>query len=140
MTISFAAGCVHRRKRALLFAESFISFMEESTMRISRRRLLAGSFALAGVLGCGMLDQDLGHDARAVSAPIGQTIWLQATNNNGYVSARTDQTDKPLEAIATQVRAGEAFDVVDAGNGLIALRAHDNSAYVSARFDELIAS
>src|SRR6185437_8985486 len=104
--------------------------MEESAMRVSRRRLLAGSLALAGALGVSLpftLQQ-----ADAASAPIGQTIWLQATNNNNYVSARIDQSNTPLEALVTQVQAWEEFDVVDAGNGLIALRAHANNNYVSA--------
>jgi hypothetical protein len=69
-------------------------------------------------------------------APIGHTIWLQTTNNNNYVSARTDQTNTPLDANVTQVQAWEEFDVVDAGNGLIALRAHANNNYVSARIDQ----
>jgi len=103
-------------------------------MRVSRRRLLAGSLALAGALGVSLpftLQQ-----ADAASAPIGQTIWLQATNNNNYVSARIDQSNTPLEALVTQVQAWEEFDVVDAGNGLIALRAHANNNYVSARIDQ----
>jgi hypothetical protein len=41
-----------------------------------------------------------------------------------------------LEAIAAQVQAWEEFDVIDAGNGLIALRAHANNNYVSARIDQ----
>jgi DNA-binding transcriptional regulator YiaG len=69
-------------------------------------------------------------------APVGSTIWLQATNNNNYVSARADQTNTPLNASATQVQAWEEFDVVDAGNGLIALRSHANNDYVSARIDQ----
>jgi hypothetical protein len=102
-------------------------------MRVSRRRLLAGSFALAGALG--ISPQIMFQRVYAASAPIGQTIWLQATNNNTYVSARTDQTNTPLDAIATQVQGWEEFDVVDAGNGLIALRAHANNNYVSARIN-----
>jgi hypothetical protein len=69
-------------------------------------------------------------------APIGHTIWFQTTNNHNYVSARIDQTNTPLEALVTQVQAWEEFDVVDAGNGLIALRAHANNNYVSARKDQ----
>jgi glucosylceramidase len=69
-------------------------------------------------------------------APVGSTIWLQATNNNNYVSARTDQSNAPLDTSATQVQAWEEFDVVDAGNGLIALRAHANNNYVSTRIDQ----
>src|SRR5579859_371700 len=108
--------------------------MEESTMRVSRRRLLTGSVALAGALG--VSPPLLSQYVYAASAPIGQTIWLQATNNNNYVSARIDQSNTPLEALVTQVQAWEQFDVVDAGNGLIALRAHANNNYVSARIDQ----
>ncbi|GHO58379.1 hypothetical protein [Ktedonobacter robiniae] len=68
--------------------------------------------------------------------PIGKTIWLQATNNNNYVSAHTDQTNTPLQATATQVQGWEQFDVVDAGNGLIALLSHANNNYVSARISQ----
>ncbi|GHO65182.1 hypothetical protein KSC_040740 [Ktedonobacter sp. SOSP1-52] len=68
--------------------------------------------------------------------PVGHTIWLKTTNNNNYVSARTDQTNTPLDANVTQVQAWEEFDVIDAGNGLIALRAHANNNYVSARKDQ----
>jgi hypothetical protein len=68
--------------------------------------------------------------------PVGHTIWLQTTNNNRYVSARIDQTNTPLAALVTQVQAWEEFDVVDAGNGLIALRAHANNNYVSARLSQ----
>jgi hypothetical protein len=69
------------------------------------------------------------------SAPIGKTIWLKAYTGN-YVSARTDQTNTPLDANVTQVQAWEEFDVSDAGNGLIALNAHANGNYVSARTDQ----
>ncbi|MDQ2713820.1 MAG: family 16 glycosylhydrolase [Chloroflexota bacterium] len=69
-------------------------------------------------------------------APIGETIWLKATNNNKYVSARIDQANNPLEAYASQVLAWEEFDVVDAGNGTIALRSRANNAYVSTRINQ----
>ncbi|GER90093.1 glucosylceramidase [Dictyobacter vulcani] len=69
-------------------------------------------------------------------APVGKTIWLRATNNNNYVSTRIDQTNSPLNASATQVQAWEEFDVIDAGNGQIALLAHANNDYVSARTDQ----
>ncbi|GCE24139.1 glycoside hydrolase family 30 beta sandwich domain-containing protein [Dictyobacter kobayashii] len=68
-------------------------------------------------------------------APIGKTIWLNATNGN-YVSARIDQSNNPLNASATQVQAWEEFDVIDAGNGLIALKSHANGDYVSTRIDQ----
>ncbi|GHO70118.1 hypothetical protein KSC_090100 [Ktedonobacter sp. SOSP1-52] len=104
-------------------------------MRVSRRRFLAGSVAMAGALG--MLPEAIGqHAIYAASAPIGQTIWLQATNNNNFVSARNNQTNTPLQATSTQVQTWEEFDVVDAGNGLIALRSHANNNYVSARISQ----
>lgn len=64
-------------------------------------------------------------------APIGQTIWLKASNGL-YASARTDQTNAPLDASAAQAQAWEEFTVIDAGNGLIALQAVANGDYVSA--------
>lgn len=69
-------------------------------------------------------------------APIGKTIWLQTTNNHNYVSARANQTNAPLNASATQVQAWEEFDVIDAGNGFIALKAHANGNYVSVKIDQ----
>ena len=102
-------------------------------MKFSRR---SSFFVMAGALGVlmqGKLPQVFA--AANVGAPVGQTIWLRTTNNNNYVSARTDQTNTPLEAIVNQVQGWEQFDVVDAGNGLIALRAHANGNYVSARIN-----
>ena len=64
-------------------------------------------------------------------APIGETIWLKASNGL-YASARTDQTSSPLDASATTPQAWEEYTVVDAGNGLIALKAVANGLYVSA--------
>ncbi|HET8846420.1 MAG TPA: hypothetical protein VFN35_33465 [Ktedonobacteraceae bacterium] len=108
-------------------------------MTFSRRirfTLLASLLLLAGVLG-GVIIQGKSSPVHAASgAPVGQTIWLVTTNNYKYVSARTDQTNTPLNASATQVQAWEEFDVVDAGGGLIALRAHANSNYVSARISQ----
>jgi hypothetical protein len=77
-----------------------------------------------------------GSGSGGSGAPVGHIIWLKTTNNNNYVSARTDQTNTPLDANVTQVQAWEEFDVIDAGNGLIALRAHANNNYVSARKDQ----
>ncbi|GLV55419.1 hypothetical protein KDH_22630 [Dictyobacter sp. S3.2.2.5] len=68
-------------------------------------------------------------------APVGKTIWLKATNGN-YVSARIDQSNNPLEAMVTQVQAWEEYDVIDAGNGLIALKSHANGDYASTRIDQ----
>ncbi|HLZ63336.1 MAG TPA: hypothetical protein VKR06_40905 [Ktedonosporobacter sp.] len=107
-------------------------------MRFSWRHrftLFAGMLVLASALGA--LTQGRFSQAHAAAgAPVGQAIWLQTTNNNNYVSTRMDQTNAPLEAIATQVQAWEEFDVVDAGNGLIALRSHANNNYVSTRIDQ----
>ena len=102
-------------------------------MKVSQRRLFAGSIALAGALG--ISTPFTFQQAKAASAPIGQTIWLQATNHY-YVRARTDQTNTPLEALVTQVQAWKEFDVVDTSNGLIALRAHADNKHVSARIDQ----
>lgn len=71
-------------------------------------------------------------DAVPSAAPIGATISLKASNGL-YVSARNapDGT-APLEAVASVVDTWEKFTVVDAGNGMIALRALANGKYVSA--------
>jgi hypothetical protein len=98
--------------------------------------LLTSALVLGGALGSGLFShQSIAHAAPS-GAPIGQVIWLQATNNGQYVSVRTDQANTPLDAMVGQVQAWEEFDVVDAGNGLIALRAHANWNYVSARVDQ----
>ena len=72
--------------------------------------------------------------ARHAAAPLGQNIWLRANANNLYVSA--DQNLANVQLIANRTTAGgtgswETFTVVDAGGGLIALRA-SNGMYVSA--------
>jgi hypothetical protein len=104
-------------------------------LRRFRFILLSGILilVLGGVVG-GVFIHSL--HAHAAGTPIGQTIWLKATNNSNYVSARTDQTNTPLDAMAGQVQAWEEFTVVDAGNGLIALKALANNNYVSARTDQ----
>ncbi len=106
-------------------------------MKLSRRHFLTGSLAVAGILGVWPeMSAQRVFAAPANGAPIGQTIWLQTTNNHNYVSTRIDQTNNPLQATVTQVQAWEEFDVIDAGNGLIALRSHANNNYVSARIDQ----
>ena len=99
-------------------------------MLFSRRTcctIFASVLVLASILGGTLILHFTSLQARAASnAPLGQTIWLVTTNNNQYVSARTDQTNAPLDASVTQVQGWEQFDVVDAGNGYIALRAHAN--------------
>ena len=69
------------------------------------------------------------------SAPIGQTIWLKASNGN-YASARIDQTNNPVQCTATTPQAWEEYTVVDEGNGLIALQSVANGEYLSARLDQ----
>ena len=69
--------------------------------------------------------------ARSAAAPLGQTIWLRASANGQYVSA--DQNLANTQLVANRATPGgwEFFTVVDAGGGLIALRA-SNGMYVSA--------
>ena len=70
----------------------------------------------------------------ASSAPVGQTIWLKASNDS-YVSAWQSDPNTPLEARSLHVQAWEEFQVIDAGEGYIALKANANGNYVSARND-----
>lgn len=65
------------------------------------------------------------------AAPLGQTIWLRANANNQYVSADQNLANTQLIANRPSVQGWEQFTVVDAGGGLIALRA-SNGMYVSA--------
>ncbi len=105
-------------------------------MAFSRRRLIARGITAAGALGALPLVSFFQAKAAVVnSIPIGKTIWLQTTNNNEYVSTRTDQTNSPLEAIVMQMQGWEQFVVVDAGGGKVALRSLANNLYVSARSD-----
>ncbi|WP_075207634.1 family 16 glycosylhydrolase [Archangium violaceum] len=72
-----------------------------------------------------------GMDADA--APVGQTIWLKACATQQYVSA--DQNlgaTAPLVANRTTVQGWEQYQVIDAGGGLIALRASESGLFVSA--------
>jgi beta-glucanase (GH16 family) len=69
--------------------------------------------------------------ARKPLAPLGQTIWLRANANNLYVSADQNLANVQLIANRTTPQGWEMFTVVDAGGGLIALRA-SNGLYVSA--------
>ena len=68
----------------------------------------------------------------ASTAPVGHTIWLKASNGS-YVSAWQNDPNSPLEARSPQVQAWEEFQVMDAGEGYIALKANANGNYVSAR-------
>lgn len=65
--------------------------------------------------------------------PIGKTIWLKSNANNKYVTARKTTTNSPLGAIASSVESWELYDVIDAGDGFIALRSKANNNYVLAR-------
>ena len=67
----------------------------------------------------------------ALAAPLGQTIWLRANANNLYVSADQNLANVQLIANRTTPQGWEMFTIVDAGGGLIALRA-SNGKYVSA--------
>lgn len=63
----------------------------------------------------------------AVSAPIGQTIWLRGSNNQ-YVSSENGTV--PMRCNRTAIGGWEQFTVVDAGGGKIALRSQNK--YVSS--------
>jgi hypothetical protein len=65
------------------------------------------------------------------AAPLGQNIWLRANANNLYVSADQGLANVQLVANRTSAGAWETFTVVDAGGGLVELRA-SNGRYVSA--------
>ncbi len=81
-----------------------------------------------------MIGLTAASQAAPASAPLNQVIWLRANANNQYVSA--DQNLPNVQLIANRPSAGtaggwESFTVVDAGGGLIALRA-SNGRYVAA--------
>ena len=67
----------------------------------------------------------------ATTAPVGHTIWLKASNGS-YVSAWQSDPNGPLEARSPHIQAWEEFQVIDAGEGYIALKANANGNYVSA--------
>ncbi len=89
---------------------------------------VAGSLAL--LLGL-MLGLIAAAPTRSAAAPLGQTIWLRANANNQYVSADQNLPNTQLVANRPSPSGWEMFTVVDAGGGLIALRA-SNGMYVSA--------
>jgi hypothetical protein len=68
---------------------------------------------------------------RNSAAPLGQNIWLRATSNGLYVSADQNLANTQLVANRTTPQGWETFTIVDAGGGLVALRA-SNGLYVSA--------
>ena len=78
-------------------------------MKVSRRQLLAGSIALAGALG--VSTPFTFQQVDAASVPLGQTTWLQTTNNYTYVSARTDPTNTPfVKAFMEESLYAHCFD------------------------------
>ncbi|MFC4031671.1 xylosidase [Streptomyces polygonati] len=68
----------------------------------------------------------------------GQVVSLRAGVNNDYVTAENGGA-AALIANRTAIGVWEQFDLLDAGNGGIALRAHANSRYVTAGSSPLIA-
>jgi hypothetical protein len=66
-------------------------------------------------------------------------ISLRAHANSMYVCADTTGTS-PLIANRTAIGQWETFDMLDQGNGNIALRSHANNLYVTAGTNPLIAS
>lgn len=69
--------------------------------------------------------------ASTSSVPIGKSIWLRASVIQNYIAAWGSSSNKDLRAQTLVVEVWEVFDVVDAGNGKVALRAY-NGKYVSA--------
>lgn len=66
-------------------------------------------------------------------APINQTIYLKASNGK-YVKIDPNNTNFPLLATSEASNwASTKFQVIDAGNGKIALKSVSNGKYVSAR-------
>jgi len=71
--------------------------------------------------------------ATHAAAPVGQTIWLKASATNRYVSADINRASyAPLVADRTAVGSFERFQVIDAGNGLIAFKSVGTGLFVSA--------
>lgn len=65
------------------------------------------------------------------TAPVGSVIWLLAAANNYYVSARFQDPGRPVYATSVHVSDWEFFEVIDVGNGNIALRETVYGNYVS---------
>jgi hypothetical protein len=66
-----------------------------------------------------------------MAAPLGQNVWLRANANSQYVSADQNLANVQLVANRASASGWEVFTVVDAGGGLVELRA-SNGMYVSA--------
>ena len=62
--------------------------------------------------------------------PIGQTVWLKAQVNDKFVGAPSDAA--PLLANGDQLGVEAQYQVVEAGNGKVALRNLKNGKYVAA--------
>jgi hypothetical protein len=71
-----------------------------------------------------------GGTTTSTSAPIGSTIWLKASNGK-YVCSEIRTTNAPLEADRNAAVTWEQFQVIDAGDDMIALIAY-NGNYVCA--------
>ncbi len=103
--------------------------MRKTMFTQAHRKLQAiGSLALLLSLMLGLM---AASPARQMAAPLGQTIWLRANANNLYVSADQNLANVQLIANRTAPQGWEMFTVVDAGGGLVALRA-SNGRYVWA--------
>ncbi|MDY7224753.1 family 16 glycosylhydrolase [Hyalangium rubrum] len=69
----------------------------------------------------------------AVAAPIGQTIWLKSCLTQKFVSADGNLgANAPLVADRAAAAGWEQFQIIDGGNGTIALRVAETQKYVSA--------
>jgi hypothetical protein len=96
---------------------------------------VAGSGILVLILMLGVMAASPARSSLA--APLGQNIWLRANANNLYVSADQNLANVQLVANRASASGWEMFTVVDAGGGLVAIRA-SNGKYVSA--DQNLAS
>ncbi|HEV3193489.1 MAG TPA: hypothetical protein VGY54_23435 [Polyangiaceae bacterium] len=68
------------------------------------------------------------------SCAAGKTISIKSLFNGNFASARGDQ-DGFVSASANVASTWETFDIVDAGNGLVALKSHLNNLFVTAELD-----
>ncbi|MBZ4415358.1 family 16 glycosylhydrolase [Myxococcus sp. RHSTA-1-4] len=91
---------------------------------------------LSGLTGCSPAEEvappAVESQAQRLAAPIGQRISLKACSTQKFVSADQNLTNTALVADRATVQDWEEFQVVDAGGGLIALRAVYSDRYVSA--------
>ncbi len=66
------------------------------------------------------------------SGPIGQTITIKGDNGN-YVSERENLPGTPVQEVASAASVWEQFNVVDEGNGKVALQSTNSGLFVSER-------